>query len=529
MSSFHLQDHGLAVAVVRRNLPPARLYEYALQGDQGSCLAASGALSAHSGERTGRSPSDKFIEKHPDSQDDIWWGKVNHPVDTARFLADREQAVAFLNHQPELYVLDAFAGWDPAHQLKVRVICARPYHALFMHNMLIRPTAEQLADFGEPEFVIYAAGGGHADTAWRESDSKTAINLSIERGEMVVLGTEYAGEIKKGIFTLMNYTMPKAGLLSMHCSATADPRTGRSSVLFGLSGTGKTTLSSDPKRMLVGDDEHVWSNTGIFNIEGGCYAKTIDLDPAREPQIHAAIRFGAVLENVAIDPETREPDFTDTSITLNGRVAYPNDFVERIQTPCVAEHPHDVIFLTADAFGVLPPVSRLTPEQAMVHFVAGYTAKVAGTEVGVTEPQATFSPCFGGPFLVWHPSVYAELLAEKLRTHDTHVYLVNTGWTGGPHGTGHRIPLVHTRAIIDAIHDGTLRDAASKPDPVFHMEMITAVPGVPDALLTPRETWAQASAYDAAAAQLAQRFVQHLEPYLDGFADAVRAAVPAAS
>ena len=324
-----------------------------------------------------------------------------------------------------------------------------------MHTMLIRPTTEELSVFGQPDFVIYNAGVFPADRLMADVGSKTCVSLSLEDRELVILGTEYAGEMKKGVFTVANYFAPKRGVLSMHCSATADKQTRRSSLLFGLSGTGKTTLSADPKRYLIGDDEHCWGDDGIFNIEGGCYAKAINLTSESEPDIFSALRFGAVLENVVLE-EDHSVDYTDASITENTRGAYPINFIRNSLIPCVAGHPTDVIFLTCDAFGVLPPVSSLTPEQAMFHFISGYTAKVAGTEVGIKEPTATFSPCFGGPFLVWHPKKYAELLAEKIRKHKTRVWLVNTGWSGGAYGVGKRIKLAHTRAIIDAIHNGTL-------------------------------------------------------------------------
>jgi phosphoenolpyruvate carboxykinase (ATP) len=333
--------------------------------------------------------------------------------------------------------------------------------------------------------------------------------------------------MKKGIFTVMNYLLPKRGILSMHCSATADPAAGTSSVLFGLSGTGKTTLSADPKRLLVGDDEHGWSDEGIFNIEGGCYAKAINLSAESEPDIYQALRFGAVLENVILDKEDRHVDYRDARITENTRGAYPIEFIRNAKVPCVAGHPTDVIFLTADAFGVLPPVSRLTPEQAMYHFISGYTAKVAGTEVGVTEPQATFSPCFGGPFLVWHPGKYAELLAARIRQHRAHVWLVNTGWTGGAYGTGRRIQLAHTRAILDAIHAGALAGAPTRPDPAFGLAVVAQCPDVPADLLWPRDTWADPAAYDARAAKLAGLFRANFRQYEGGAGEGVRAAGPA--
>ena len=397
-----------------------------------------------------------------------------------------------------------------------------------MHNMLIRPTGEELTSFGTPDYVIYNAGQFPANRLTAGMTSKTSVDLSIEDGEVVILGTEYAGEMKKAVFTIMNYLMPKRGVLSMHCSATADRHSGRSSVLFGLSGTGKTTLSADPKRFLIGDDEHCWSGSGIFNIEGGCYAKTIDLAPEEEPDIFQSLHFGAVLENVVLDEGDRHVDFTDAGITENTRGAYPIEFIRNARIPCIAGHPTDVIFLTCDAFGVLPPVSRLSPAQAMYHFISGYTAKVAGTEVGVSEPQATFSPCFGGPFLVWHPTRYAELLAAKIREHQANVWLVNTGWSGGSYGVGRRMSLPVTRSIIDAIHSGALATAPTTPDPTFGFEVVTACPGVPQGVLIPRETWADSTAYDAAARKLAGLFRKNFTAYESSANAEVKAGGPRA-
>src|SRR3954452_9541131 len=463
--SFTLNQHGLAVTEVHRNLPPSALYEHAIRYEKDASIAQNGALVAYSGVKTGRSPKDKRVVEHAASKNDIWWGAVNIPCDERTFQINRQRALDYLNTCERLYCFDGFAGWDPKHRIKVRVICSRPYHALFMHTMLIRPTREELASFVAPDFVIYNAGAFPANRLTTGMGSTTSIDLSLEDEELVILGTEYAGEMKKGVFTVVNYFAPKRGLLSMHCSATADQKTGVSSLLFGLSGTGKTTLSADPKRHLIGDDEHVWSDDGIFNIEGGCYAKAIDLTPESEPDIFLALRFGAVLENVVLEDDHRV-DFHDARLTQNTRGAYPIEFIRNAKIPCLAGHPSDAIFLTCDAFGVLPPVSRLSAAHAMYHFISGYTATVAGTEMGVTEPQATFSPCFGGPFLVWHPGKYAELLAAKMRQHRANVWLVNTGWSGGAFGTGARMKLKLTRAIIDAIHRGELTTAKTQADKV---------------------------------------------------------------
>jgi phosphoenolpyruvate carboxykinase (ATP) len=528
MSPTILTPLGLEVENVLRNLPPSRLYEEAIRHEAGTCISDSGALVAYSGDKTGRSPQDKRIVRRPESEKDVWWGPVNIALSPEAFAANRERAVDYLNTRERLYVFDGFAGWDPRHRLKIRVVCSRPYHALFMHTMLIRPTKAELDAFGTPDFVILNAGRFPANRHTPGMTSKTSVDLSFEDGQAVILGTEYAGEMKKGVFTLMNYLMPRRGVLSMHCSATADKATGRSSVMFGLSGTGKTTLSADPKRALIGDDEHCWTDDGVFNIEGGCYAKAIDLTPESEPDIFQALRFGAVLENVVLSAEDRHVDFRDARITQNTRGAYPIEFIRNAKIPCVAGHPTDVIFLTCDAFGVLPPVARLTPAQAMYHFISGFTAKVAGTEMGVKEPQPTFSPCFGGPFLVWHPGKYAELLAERMRKHNANVWLVNTGWSGGGYGVGSRMKLSSTRAVVDAIHSGTLADAPKRRDPVFGFETVVEAPGVPKEVLWPRDTWKDPAAYDAAAAKLAGLFAKNFEKYAADVSPEVRAAGPKA-
>ena len=511
--NFSLREHGITVEDVCRNLPPSRLYEEAIRHERDARIADNGALVAYSGAKTGRSPKDKRIVRRPASENDVWWGGVNVPLDPQSFEINRERAKDYLNTQTRLYCFDGFAGWNPENRVKIRVVCARPYHALFMHIMLIRPTGDELINFGTPHYVIYNAGQFPANRHTQGMTSKTSVDLSIEDGEFVILGTEYAGEMKKGVFTIMNYLMPKKGILSMHCSATADRVTGRSSILFGLSGTGKTTLSADPKRLLIGDDEHCWNDSGIFNIEGGCYAKTIDLTNENEPDIFQALHFGALLENVVLHEDDRSVDFHDSRITENTRGAYPIEFIKNAKIPCVAGHPTDVIFLTCDAFGVLPPVSKLSPEQAMYHFISGFTAKVAGTEVGVTDPQPTFSPCFGSPFLVWHPTKYAELLAQKLKKHNTTVWLVNTGWSGGGYGAGSRMKLAYTRAIIDAIHAGSLAHAPMTRDPVFGLTVVTEAPGVPKEILIPSNTWSDSTAYAAAAHKLATLFIENFRQY----------------
>ena len=519
-STFDLEKYGIHVKDIIRNGSPAFLYEAAIKDDPGTVIADSGALVAYSGIKTGRSPKDKRIVKCAESQDDIWWGDVNVPIDSSTFDINHERAIDFFNIHQRIYVIDAFAGWDPAYQIKVRIICTRPYHALFMNNMLIRPSVEELENFGEPDYVIFNAGHFPANSHTKQMESKTSIDLCFERKQFVILGTEYAGEMKKGVFTIMNYIMPKQDVLSMHCSAN-EGKNNDVSLFFGLSGTGKTTLSADLNRQLIGDDEHCWSDKGIFNVEGGCYAKCIKLSREQEPEIYDAIKFGSLLENVVIDPLTRKVDFDDTSITQNTRVSYPIEYIENAKRPCIGKHPKNIIFLTADAFGVLPPVGRLTPQQAMYHFMSGYTAKVAGTEMGVVDPEATFSPCFGAAFMVWHPIKYAELLASKMEEHNCRAWLVNTGWIGGPYGVGHRISLANTRTIIDQINNQALDDVSYRKDPVFKFDVPTEIPGITDDILDPRRNWADPVKYDAQAEKLAGLFRENFKQYADACPQAV--------
>jgi len=524
--AFSLDKQGISVPEIYRNPSPAFLYEAALKYEKGSTISSTGALIAYSGKKTGRSPTDKRVVDEPETREDVWWGNVNIKLDPQSFLINRERAIDFLNTKERLYVVDAFAGWDPKYRLKIRVIATRAYHALFMHNMLIRPTESELASFGEPEYVIFNAGGFPANKHTQGMSSSTSIDLSFGKREFVILGTEYAGEMKKGVFTIMNYLMPKQGVLSMHCSATQARDGSDTSILFGLSGTGKTTLSADPKRLLIGDDEHCWTDQGTFNIEGGCYAKVIKLSKEQEPDIWNSLSFGAVLENVQYDQTSRVVDYDNISFTENTRGSYILDSIPNAKLPAVGGHPKNVIFLTADAFGVLPPVSKLTPGQAMFHYISGYTAKVAGTEVGVKDPEPTFSPCFGGPFLVWHPTKYAELLAEKLKKHGATTWLVNTGWSGGAYGTGSRIKLKYTRAIIDAIHSGALAAVATVEDPNFGFAVPQSCPDVPAEILTPRNTWADKAAYDEKAKKVAQLFKDNFKKYESGASAEVKAGGP---
>ncbi len=510
---------------VFRNAAPARLYQEAVLFDE-AMITSSGGLATKSGTKTGRSPGDKRVVDQKSIHDDVWWGDINVALTDDSYDQVRQRAIDFLDEADHLYVLDAFAGWDPGTQIKVRIVCSRAYHALFMHNMLIRPTAKQLEEFGEPDYVIYNAGQQSADKSVEGVETDTCVALNFDRGEMVILGTEYAGEMKKGVFTIMNYLMPKRDILSMHCSANEGQTKKDVSLFFGLSGTGKTTLSADQNRNLIGDDEHCWTDTGVFNIEGGCYAKCINLSADKEPEIYNAIRYGSILENTIQDQKSHEVDYYDVSITQNTRCSYPIEFIDNAKIPCVGSHPKNIILLTCDAFGVLPPVSKLTAEQAMYHFISGYTAKVAGTEMGVTDPETTFSACFGAAFLVWHPTKYAELLAEKMTEHSSSAWLVNTGWSGGAYGVGDRIKLGYTRAIIDAIHGGSLKGPQFQTDPVFGLSFPLACPGVPSEILNPRNTWSDKDAYDNTAQKLAAKFNENFSEYADQASDAIKSAGP---
>jgi phosphoenolpyruvate carboxykinase (ATP) len=524
---IELLEHGVFASGVLRNPAPAVLYEHGLTYDEAT-LTASGAINATSGAKTGRSPKDKRIVETPATKRDVWWGPVNIALSPRSFRMCRKRASDYLARCPRIYVIDGFAGSDREHRLKIRVVCSRPYHALFMHNMLIRPTSHELAEFTTPDYTIYNAGSFPADSEVEGLTSDVSIALNFDSRELVILGTQYAGEMKKGVFTIMHYLMPHRGVLSMHCSANEGPA-GDVSLFFGLSGTGKTTLSADPRRLLIGDDEHCWTSRGVFNIEGGCYAKCIGLSAEREPEIYRAVRFGTVLENCVINSLTRQVDYSDAHLTENTRASYPIEFIPNAKIPGIGGQPKNIIFLTCDAFGVLPPVARLTPAQAMYHFISGYTAKVAGTEVGVKDPEATFSACYGAAFLVWHPMKYAQMLADKIEEHEASAWLVNTGWTGGSYGAGSRIRLAFTRSIIDAIHSGQLAKAPTTTEPVFGLAIPTACPGVPSDLLNPRGTWLKQTAYDAKAIHLAKLFQANFAQYADQATAAVKAAGPKAA
>ncbi|AJS42578.1 AGA_1a_G0036100.mRNA.1.CDS.1 [Saccharomyces cerevisiae] len=517
------------VTTIRRNAPAAVLYEDGLKENK-TVISSSGALIAYSGVKTGRSPKDKRIVEEPTSKDEIWWGPVNKPCSERTWSINRERAADYLRTRDHIYIVDAFAGWDPKYRIKVRVVCARAYHALFMTNMLIRPTEEELAHFGEPDFTVWNAGQFPANLHTQDMSSKSTIEINFKAMEMIILGTEYAGEMKKGIFTVMFYLMPvHHNVLTLHSSANQGIQNGDVTLFFGLSGTGKTTLSADPHRLLIGDDEHCWSDHGVFNIEGGCYAKCINLSAEKEPEIFDAIKFGSVLENVIYDEKSHVVDYDDSSITENTRCAYPIDYIPSAKIPCLADsHPKNIILLTCDASGVLPPVSKLTPEQVMYHFISGYTSKMAGTEQGVTEPEPTFSSCFGQPFLALHPIRYATMLATKMSQHKANAYLINTGWTGSSYVSGgKRCPLKYTRAILDSIHDGSLANETYETLPIFNLQIPTKVNGVPAELLNPAKNWSQGeSKYRGAVTNLANLFVQNFKIYQDRATPDVLAAGP---
>ncbi len=495
---------------VLRNLSVPSLVEESVRRGE-AMLAEGGPLVSRTGQYTGRSPEDRFVVKEPSSEGWIGWGKANRPFDAAAFDRLKERVLQHLQGR-DLFVQDAFSGADPSYRLPIRVVSEYAWHALFARHMFLRPTAEELAGH-EPRFTVLAAPTFQADPRRDGTHSEAFVLLNFAQRLVLIGGTRYAGEIKKSVFSVMNALLPRQGVLSMHASANVGSK-GDAAVFFGLSGTGKTTLSADPARTLIGDDEHGWSDTGVFNLEGGCYAKMIRLSAQAEPEIHATTRrFGTVLENVACDPQTRKLDLDDASLTENTRGAYPLDFIPNASATGTAGHPANLIFLTADAFGVMPPVARLTAEQAMYHFLSGYTAKVAGTERGVTEPKATFSACFGAPFMTLPPAVYANLLGEKIAKHGVKAWLVNTGWTGGAYGEGRRMSIAHTRAILTAILEGKLEGVASDPDPVFGFAIPRACPGVPSEVLTPRKTWKDGAAYDLKARHLAALFSENFKAF----------------
>ena len=485
------------------NLAPAELYEHAIRNGEAS-VVASGALTAETGQHTGRSPRDKFFVREPGSVDKIWWYPGNQPIDEAHFEGLLTRMLDFVEAN-QVYVKDVFACADPRFRLRVRVVTELAWHSLFANNLFIRPSAGELRGF-EPDFTVIALPSVSADPALNGTRSETFVIVNFARRMVLIGGTKYAGEIKKSIFTALNYLIPERGAMPMHCSANVG-EDGNVALFFGLSGTGKTTLSSDPTRRLVGDDEHGWSDQGVFNFEGGCYAKTIRISQEAEPEIYAATNhFGTILENVVFDPDTRVPDYDDESLTENTRSAYPVDLIPNADLSGRAGHPRNVLFLSYDAFGVLPPVARLDEDQIRFFFLSGYTAKVAGTERGVTQPEATFSTCFAAPFLVLPPTTYADLLIERIRRHDTQAWMLNTGLVGGPHGVGRRISIAHTRAIVRAVVEDRLNDVPTRTDPIFGVHVPAAVPDVPSAVLDPRGAWPDPVDYDRQARQLKAMF-----------------------
>jgi phosphoenolpyruvate carboxykinase (ATP) len=503
------------------NLSAAELLEHAVRRGEGS-IASNGALVVKTGKCTGRSPEDKFIDSDTATEHDVDWGKVNKPFDPEKFDRLFARILARLNER-DLYIFDGFAGADPDYRLPVRVITEMAWHSLFINRLLIRPTAEELKAH-VPAFTIIDVAGFEAIPAIDGTRTETFIILDFEKRIGLIGGTEYAGEIKKSVFTVLNYLLPHQNVLPMHCSANVG-KDGSTALFFGLSGTGKTTLSADPDRLLIGDDEHGWSDNGIFNFEGGCYAKCIHLKPETEPQIWSAIRNGSVLENVVLDPVTREPDFNDASLTENTRAAYPLDYIPGAVIPSVGGHPKTIIFLTADAFGVLPPIARLTTEQAMYYFLSGYTSKLAGTERGITTPQPTFSACFGAPFMPLSPVRYAGLLGQKLEEHEARCFLLNTGWSGGPYGVGNRMDLKLTRTLLTKALNGDLDYIEHVADEIFGLHVPTTCPGIDPSILQPRQTWINPDEYDLAAGRLATQFMNNFKKF-ENVPDVVRIAGP---
>jgi len=518
-----LEELGLAGSgAVHRNLPPAELIARSLARDEG-ILAANGALVVKTGEPSGRSPNDRVIVEEGAAAEQVCWGDINLPCKPALFDRLLDKARGYL-HDRDLYVFDGFAGAERTYRLPVRVVADATWHALFATTLFVRPTAIELADFA-PGFTVIACGALRASADFDGTRSSVFVGLSFTRKLVLILGSMYGGEIKKAVFTVMNYLMPQRGVLPMHCSANMG-EAGDVALFFGLSGTGKTTLSADPSRRLIGDDEHGWSDHSVFNFEGGCYAKTIRLSERSEPQIHHAIKFGSILENVIVDPQTRAIDYASDFLTENTRATYPIEHIPGAVLGGVGDHPRNVFFLTCDAFGVLPPISRLTPEMASYHFLSGFTSKVAGTEVGIDEPRPTFSACFGAPFMPLPPGRYAEMLAERLDWHETDCWLVNTGWTGGPYGVGHRMDIGLTRSLLGAALDGSLAQSGFTPHPVFKVLVPQHCERVAGSVLDPRATWDDPAAYDESARKLARMFRENFAQYEAQVAAAVVSAGP---
>lgn len=512
------------IRIIFYNYPTSALYEQAIKRREG-VIAHDGPLVVRTGQHTGRSPNDKFIVKEPSSEKNVWWGKVNEAISEEKFNQIYSKMMAYIQGK-ELYVQDCYAGADDRYRLPIRVINETAWHNLFARNMFINITDPDELKNHKPEFTIVHMPEFHADPELDDTNSEVFVIINFGKKIILIGGTSYAGEIKKSIFTTLNYFMPLKKVMSMHCSANIG-KEGDVAVLFGLSGTGKTTLSADPKRKLIGDDEHGWSPDGVFNFEGGCYAKVIRLSEEAEPDIYNCTKkFGTVLENVQMDIDSRVLDLDDATYTENTRAAYPLTHIPNIVPEGKAGHPKNIIMLTADAFGVLPPISKLTPDQAMYHFLSGYTAKVAGTEKGVTEPKATFSACFGAPFMVHHPAVYAELLGEKIQQYNANCWLVNTGWTGGPYGVGHRMEIKYTRAMVNAALDGVLDDVEYVTDPIFNLQIPKSCPDVPEKVLNPKNTWDDKEKYDETAKKLANMFTENFAAFSENASEEIKNAGP---
>jgi phosphoenolpyruvate carboxykinase (ATP) len=523
-----LDAQGIATgAEIFWNLTTAPLVEHAVRRGEG-LLAKEGPLVVRTGKHTGRAAQDRFIVRNSVSEDTVWWGKTNKPMDPDAFDRLYDDFLLALADKDMLYAADLYGGSQSENRVRVRVINELAWHNLFIRTLLVRPEADELADFA-PEFTMIDLPSFRADPERHGCRTETVIAVNLEKKIVLIGGTSYAGEMKKSVFGLLNFILPPNGIMPMHCSANIGPK-GDTAIFFGLSGTGKTTLSADPNRTLIGDDEHGWSDTAVFNFEGGCYAKMIRLSPEAEPEIFATTKkFGTVLENVVIDPVTRELDLNDNTLAENSRGAYPIEFIANCSRENMGPVPRNVVMLTADAFGVLPPIARLTPDQAMYHFLSGYTAKVAGTEIGVTEPEATFSTCFGAPFMPRHPSVYGNLLKKRIAEGSVDCWLVNTGWTGGKYGVGKRMPIKETRALLNAALDGSLKNAEFRKDPNFGFDVPVEVPGVDSKLLDPRGTWANPAEYDATAAKLVDLFVKNFAEFAPHVDEGVRQSGPKAA
>ena len=526
ISKYGIENHGIKNPnTVYWNLSTSMLYEQIIRRREGAIVHL-GPICVSTGDHTGRSPNDKFTVKEPTSEKDIWWGKVNRPIEQARFDSLMRRMIAYIQNR-DIFVFDGYVGTDERYRMPVRIMTEYAWHNMFARNMFVQEHDPAKLAIHVPEFTVIDMPRFHAEPVFDGTNSQTFILVDFGRRLVLIGGSEYAGEIKKSIFTAMNYYLPKRGVLSMHCSANYGKDRDDVALFFGLSGTGKTTLSNDPNRTLIGDDEHGWSDDGIFNFEGGCYAKVIRLDPEGEPEIYETTRrFGTILENVIYNNETRFVDLDDGSLTQNTRASYPITHIANADPAGMGGHPKNVLFLTADAFGVLPPISRLTKAQAMYHFLSGYTAKVAGTERGITEPQPNFSACFGAPFMPLHPGAYAKLLGEKIDAQDAAVWLVNTGWTGGPAGVGSRMKLAYTRKMVTAVLNGDLDNVETTAEPFFSLHIPNHIEGVPDGVLNPRDTWTDKDAYDAQAKKLVDMFVENFKQFEAGVTQEIKDAGP---